>query len=72
HAPAFATRIDEQTARIERYIKNVSEVRRLGTANQNEQAIALVHSAIDPTFSAMLGEGNTLADDINAYMRKAS
>jgi methyl-accepting chemotaxis protein len=72
HAPAFATRIDEQTARIERYIQNVSEVRRLGTANQNEQAIALVHSAIDPTFSAMLGEGNTLADDINAYMRKAS
>ncbi|WCS27529.1 methyl-accepting chemotaxis protein [Methylobacterium sp. NMS14P] len=72
HAPTFAGRIDEQTARIERYLRDVSEVCRLGTANQNEQAIALVHAAIDPTFSGLLEEGNRIAEDIAAYMRKGS
>ncbi|SDA26689.1 Methyl-accepting chemotaxis protein [Methylobacterium sp. UNC378MF] len=72
HALTFAARIDEQAARIERYLRDVNEVRRLGTANQNDQAIALVHSAIDPTFSSMLAEGNTIAEDINAYMQKGS
>ncbi|XYD09904.1 HAMP domain-containing methyl-accepting chemotaxis protein [Methylobacterium sp. NMS12] len=72
HAPTFAGRIEEQTARIERYLRDVSEVRRLGTANQNEQAIALVHAAIDPTFSGLLEEGNRIAEDIAAYMRKGS
>ncbi|MGT2479352.1 methyl-accepting chemotaxis protein [Methylobacterium oryzae CBMB20] len=72
HAPTFAARIDEQTARIERYLRDVSEVRRLGTANQNDQAIALVHSAIDPTFAGMLAEGNRIAEDIYAYMQKGS
>ncbi|MBE7202665.1 MAG: methyl-accepting chemotaxis protein, partial [Parafilimonas terrae] len=72
HAETFAPRIDAQAARIERYIKDVSEVRRLGTSNQNDQAIALVHSAIDPIFSGMLTEGNELADAITTYMRKGS
>ncbi|WP_457107249.1 methyl-accepting chemotaxis protein [Methylobacterium sp. P5_C11] len=72
HAPSFATRIDEQSARVERYVRDVSEVRRLGSANQNDQAIALVHSAIDPVFSSMLADGNALAEDINAYMQKGS
>jgi methyl-accepting chemotaxis protein len=72
HAPSFAARIDEQAARVERYVREVTEVRRLGTANQNDQAIALVHSAIDPTFSAMLASGNTLAEDIGTFMQKGS
>jgi len=72
HAPTFATKIDEQFARIERYIRDVSEVRRLGTANQNDQAIALVHAAIDPVFSSLLADGNALSDDIKAYMEKSS
>jgi methyl-accepting chemotaxis protein len=71
-APTFATRIDEQGARIESFVRNVSEVRRLGTINQNDKAIALVHSAIDPTFSAMIENGNTIADDIGAYVAKGS
>ncbi|WP_419539427.1 methyl-accepting chemotaxis protein [Methylobacterium mesophilicum] len=72
HAPTFAARIDAQTVRIERYLRDVSEVRRLGTINQNEQAIALVHTAIDPTFSDLLTEGNRIADDIAAYIRDGS
>ncbi|SFS99731.1 Methyl-accepting chemotaxis protein [Methylobacterium sp. yr668] len=72
HAPTFAARIDEQAARIERYLRDVSEVRRLGTANQNEQAIALIHTAIDPTFSGLLTDGNRMAEDIDAYMQKGS
>ncbi|RUP13111.1 MAG: methyl-accepting chemotaxis protein [Methylobacterium sp.] len=72
HAQSFAARIDEQAARMERYIRDVSEVRRLGTSNQNDQAIALVHSAIDPVFSGMLADGNRLAEDISAYMAKGS
>ncbi|KQS50561.1 chemotaxis protein [Methylobacterium sp. Leaf361] len=72
HAPTFAARIDEQAARIERYLRDVSEVRRLGTANQNEQAIALIHTAIDPTFSGLLTDGNRMAEDIDAYMHRGS
>ncbi|WP_091979090.1 methyl-accepting chemotaxis protein [Methylobacterium sp. 13MFTsu3.1M2] len=72
HAPTFAARIDEQAARIERYLRDVSEVRRLGTANQNEQAIALIHKAIDPTFSGLLTDGNRMAEDIDTYMQKGS
>ncbi|WP_100252449.1 HAMP domain-containing methyl-accepting chemotaxis protein [Methylobacterium sp. UNC300MFChir4.1] len=72
HAPTFAARIDEQAARIERYLRDVSEVRRLGTANQNEQAIALIHTAIDPTFSGLLTDGNRMAEDIDTYMQRGS
>jgi methyl-accepting chemotaxis protein len=71
-APSFAARIDEQAARIERFSRDVSEVRRLGSANQNDQAIALVHSAIDPTFGSIVAEGNKLADDITAFVDRAS
>jgi len=72
HAPSFADRIDGQAARIERYLRDVSDVRRLGTGNQNDQALALVHTAIDPVFSGLLTDGNTLADDIMAYMERGS
>ncbi|MGC5780591.1 methyl-accepting chemotaxis protein [Methylobacterium sp. NFXW15] len=71
-APTFTARIDAQTARINRFAQDVSEVRRLGTSNQNAEAIALVHRAIDPTFNAMVGEGNKLGDDIQEFMRKGS
>jgi methyl-accepting chemotaxis protein len=72
HAPAFAKSINAQGERIERFVQNVDEVRRLGTTNQNDKALALVHSAIDPTFSAMIEAGNKIADDIGAYVAKAS
>ncbi|QGY04016.1 HAMP domain-containing protein [Methylobacterium mesophilicum SR1.6/6] len=72
HAPTFSETIDTQAARIERYLRDVIEVRRLGTANQNADAIALVHSAIDPVFSGLLADGNRLADEIKAYMEKNS
>ncbi len=53
-APAFADRIEAQAARIERFIQDTGEVRRLGMSNQNADAIALVHRAIDPNFTAMV------------------
>ncbi len=71
-APSFATRIEAQTARVERFVQDVTEVRRLGTANQNAEAITLVHSHIDPTFAAMTQEGGKLAEDIASYMEKGS
>ncbi|CAO4185091.1 methyl-accepting chemotaxis protein [Methylorubrum populi] len=71
-APTFAPRIEEQTARIESFVTNVTEVLRLGTMNQNAEAIDLVHRAIDPTFSAMVAEGGKLAGDIAAYMEQSS
>ncbi|MGU3286383.1 methyl-accepting chemotaxis protein [Methylobacterium mesophilicum] len=72
HAPSYAPRIDALTTRINTFLTDVTEVRRLGTSNQNEQAIALVHSAIDPTFSTLMVDGNALSNDINAFMQKGS
>ncbi|MCJ2096417.1 methyl-accepting chemotaxis protein [Methylobacterium sp. J-072] len=71
-APKFASRIDALGGRVDRFLQDVTEVRRLGSGNQNDQAIALVHSAIDPTFSSLAVDGNALANDINAYMQKGS
>jgi len=71
-APTFTTRVDEQSARIDRFVREVTEVRRLGTLNRNDEAIALMHSSIDPTFSAMTQGGSKLADDIADYMEKQS
>ncbi|MGE7418653.1 methyl-accepting chemotaxis protein [Methylobacterium tarhaniae] len=71
-APSFASRIDEQAGRLDRFVRNASEVRRLGTANRNAEAIDLVHRDIDPTFQAMVAEGARLADDIRGYMEANS
>ncbi len=71
-APAFTARIDEQTGRIHRFTETVSDVRHLAMANQNAEAIALVHRAIDPTFSAMVEEGNKLGDEIRATVHKGA
>jgi methyl-accepting chemotaxis protein len=71
-APTFTAQIDEQSGRVERFMRDVGEVRRLGTSNQNDKAIALVHSALDPVFADLAQNGNQLADDITAYMAKSS
>ncbi|KNY23238.1 HAMP domain-containing methyl-accepting chemotaxis protein [Methylobacterium sp. ARG-1] len=71
-APTFTARIDQQNGRVERFMRDVGEVRRLGTSNQNDRAVALVHTALDPVFSELVENGNTLADDITAYMAKGS
>lgn len=71
-APSFAARIEEQTSRFNRFVKDVTEVRRLGTLNQNAEALILLHQTIDPTFNAMVEAGNRLGDDIAAYMEKNS
>ncbi|MCJ2117542.1 methyl-accepting chemotaxis protein [Methylobacterium sp. J-001] len=72
HAPKFASRIDQLQTRVDRFLQDVTEVRRLGTSNQNDQAIAQVHAAIDPTFASLVVDGNALSDDINAYMQRGS
>ncbi|TXM97781.1 HAMP domain-containing protein [Methylobacterium sp. WL64] len=72
HAPSFAPRIDALAMRINKFLTDVTEVRRLGTSNQNDQAIALVHSAIDPTFSTLMVDGNALSNDINDFMQRGS
>ncbi len=71
-APTFTARLDAQAARVERFVKDVVEVRRLGSANHNAEAIDLVHREIDPTFKAMIDESAALADDIRSYMEKGS
>lgn len=67
-APTFVTRIDAQTVRVKQFVQDVSEVRRLGILNRNDDALALMHKTIDPTFLAMTQEGGTLAEDIAKYM----
>jgi len=71
-APSFAERIETQTKRVNRYVEDVKEVRRLASANRNAEAIELVHKTIDPTFGTMVEVGNKLGEDIGEYMRKGS
>jgi methyl-accepting chemotaxis protein len=71
-APNFAGRVEEQTARVNKFVREVSEVRRLATANQNAEALALVHRAIDPTFSAMVEAGKKLGSDVSTAMERGS
>ncbi|KQO68908.1 methyl-accepting chemotaxis protein [Methylobacterium sp. Leaf89] len=71
-APTFARRIDALTARIDDFTNRVTDVRRLATAGQKAQAIALVHADIDPSFTGMVAGNMTLADDIQAYVEKGS
>jgi methyl-accepting chemotaxis protein len=71
-APTFTGRVDEQIARIERFVRDSTDVRRLGKLNRNDEALALVHSNIDPTFAAIVEEGGKLANDIAAYMERGS
>ncbi|GJE34634.1 methyl-accepting chemotaxis protein [Methylobacterium oxalidis] len=71
-SPTFTDRIEAQNRRVEAYLSDITEVRRLGTANRNAEAIDLVHRLIDPTFSALVEEGNKLGEDITAFMEKSS
>ncbi|BCM83169.1 methyl-accepting chemotaxis protein [Methylobacterium indicum] len=71
-APGFATRTDEQAARIARFVEAVAEVRRLGLAKRNAEALSLVHREVDPTFRTMVAEAAKLSDDIRVYMEKSS
>ena len=71
-APSFETRVAAQTARVERFVQDVTEVRRLGTENRNAEAIALVHRAIDPNFALMVQEGKVLGDDITKALDEGS
>ncbi len=71
-APSFATRTDEQAARIARFVEVVAEVRRLGLAKRNAEALSLVHREVDPTFRTMVAEAAKLSDDIRVYMEKSS
>ena len=71
-APTFTTRTDEQAARIARFVEAVAEVRRLGLAKRNAEALALVHREVDPTFRAMVAGASKLSEDIRVYMEKSS
>ncbi|KAB1080995.1 methyl-accepting chemotaxis protein [Methylobacterium soli] len=71
-APDFATRIDEQAERLARFVSGVTEVRRLASLNQNDQAIDLVHRTIDPTFDALATAGMQLGDDIGKYLQEGA
>ena len=71
-APSFGVRIEELSGQVKRFVQGVTEVRRLATLNQNDQAIALVHGSIDPTFKTMVDQGAKLGADIANYMSKGS
>ncbi|TNC14049.1 HAMP domain-containing protein [Methylobacterium terricola] len=71
-APTFTTRIDEQSARINRFVRAASDARRFGISNHNAEALAVVHYRIDPVFKVLVDDGNKLADDIRTYMEKGS
>ncbi|SFG79844.1 methyl-accepting chemotaxis protein [Methylobacterium gossipiicola] len=69
---AFDNRVADQAARVNKFLQDVTEVRKLGASNRNDEAIELVHRTIDPTFSAMIEEGTKLGSDIAAAMDQGS
>ncbi len=71
-APEFVTAIGAQEARVDRFLQEVVEVRRLAGMNMNEDALELIHEKIDPTFDAMVQEGNSLSERIQAAMSRGS
>jgi methyl-accepting chemotaxis protein len=71
-APEFAKAVGAQEARVDRFLQEVIEVRRLAGMNMNEDALDLIHETIDPTFDAMVQEGNSLSERIQAAMSRGS
>ncbi|ACA15786.1 methyl-accepting chemotaxis sensory transducer [Methylobacterium sp. 4-46] len=71
-APSFAERVQAQAARVETFVTAVEEVRRLGAHNRDADALGMVHSAIDPTFSGVVRDAVKLRQDIADYMERGS
>ncbi len=71
-APTYTARVEQIGARIEKFVSDATEVRRLGTSNRNAEAIDLVHRSIDPTYADIIAEGGKLAEDIATFMERGS
>ncbi len=71
-APTFADRIAGQIAAIKGFVGSADKIRTLGSANQNAEAIALIHGALDPVLPKIVEAGETLSADIGAFMEKGS
>ncbi|GJE73908.1 methyl-accepting chemotaxis protein [Methylorubrum suomiense] len=71
-APTYTARVEQISTRIEKFVGDATEVRRLGALNRNGEAIDLVHRTIDPTYADIIAEGGKLAEDIAAYMERGS
>ena len=67
-AGSFAGRVDALVPVIERYLTEVTEIRRLASLNRNAEAVEMVHQRIDPTFDAMVAEGTKLANDMMEFV----
>ncbi|ACA15555.1 methyl-accepting chemotaxis sensory transducer [Methylobacterium sp. 4-46] len=65
-APRYVAWADEQRSLIQRFVSEVKEVRRLGMANRNAEALAVVHRAVDPIFDALVAGGEALAGEMSA------
>jgi methyl-accepting chemotaxis protein len=57
---------------VKTFLRSVVEVRRLGRLNRNAEAFALVHTGVDPTFSALVTAGNQLALDLERYLENGA
>ncbi|CAA2102202.1 Methyl-accepting chemotaxis protein 4 [Methylobacterium bullatum] len=71
-APTFAAQLAEQTAMIENYIRQITEVRNLALKNDNAAALAIVHDKIDPIYLGVIAFGIKLSDDVETYVSTAS
>ncbi|MGF3027877.1 methyl-accepting chemotaxis protein [Methylobacterium aquaticum] len=71
-APTFAGRIDTLAREFDGLAARLVEVRHLGTAHRNAEALALVRRSVDPVLAAQIQETRTLALDIQDYVTKSS
>ncbi|KAB1073915.1 methyl-accepting chemotaxis protein [Methylobacterium planeticum] len=70
--PAFVPQIDAVSAKIEVFIRDASAVRALALENRNDQAVELVHRAIDPAFDALTNSSITLSEAISDAIKRGS
>ncbi|MCJ2135354.1 methyl-accepting chemotaxis protein [Methylobacterium sp. J-026] len=66
--PDLRSAIDAVRARADRFVADAADVQALGEVNKNDEALALVHTRIDPTFPFLVGEANALGNSVVARM----
>ena len=71
-APTFAARLSDQSAQVETYLHQITEVRNLARRNQNAEALDLVHVRIDPIFTRLTQSGADMAEDLEKFVANAS
>ncbi|WP_245524304.1 methyl-accepting chemotaxis protein [Methylobacterium nonmethylotrophicum] len=71
-APTFVGRIDALARAIDDLAVKLGEVRKLGMAHRNADALALFHRSVDPVLGGLIQESTNLGNDIQSYVETNS